>query len=74
MFLFCAGAINKPVVSVCCQSLIGCSACIDQLLTNSDNCPKCRAANAKEGLVKLRGLDNVFAVLAPAVAAGFAMV
>jgi len=42
--LICKETVCFPaLVSPCCNIVVGCQTCVDQWLTNSPQCPQCRA-------------------------------
>ncbi|XP_014675245.1 PREDICTED: uncharacterized protein LOC106815315 [Priapulus caudatus] len=63
--VMCKGPVQKPVVSSCCQSLLGCKACLDSWWAGSSGCPKCNSEQGREGRLDLKGLDDIFAMLLP---------
>lgn len=72
-FVYFSDPPSCPVVSRCCQSLIGCNTCVTQALATSATCPKCRAAEARDNMVHLRGLDSAFEALLPGLNAAAAL-
>ena len=61
----CKGAIEKPVVGTCCQSLLGCKLCLEEWFSTSESCPKCRSESGRSGQLELKGLDTVFKAIKP---------
>ncbi|XP_016307009.1 uncharacterized protein LOC107661756 [Sinocyclocheilus anshuiensis] len=61
--IICRGPMNEPMVSSCCQSLIGCRICIKQWQINSPFCPKCRAGDSGNNIQRLMGLSDALAAL-----------
>ncbi|XP_072564080.1 uncharacterized protein [Paramormyrops kingsleyae] len=61
--LICKGPLVEPIVSSCCQSLVGCRSCIDECKRNSVFCPKCRADDFHMNTQRLTGLSDALAAL-----------
>ncbi|XP_016397389.1 guanylate-binding protein 1-like [Sinocyclocheilus rhinocerous] len=61
--IICRGPMNEPMVSSCCQSLIGCRICIEEWQINSPFCPKCRAGDSGNNIQRLMGLSDALAAL-----------
>ncbi|RXN22465.1 guanylate-binding 1-like protein [Labeo rohita] len=59
----CKGPVVEPIVSSCCQSLVGCRSCIDEWKRNSVFCPKCRADDFHMNTQRLTGLSDALAAL-----------
>ena len=51
------------MIASCCQSIIGCEACVaawyEDDKDNEKNCPNCRSEGAKPKTFQLRGVEDV---------------
>ena len=66
----CRGVITPPVIfSRCCQSILGCVACIDQWYGGSDglmkNCPNCSTERGYAETVRMAGMDDFLESIRP---------
>ncbi|XP_017273892.1 ras-related C3 botulinum toxin substrate 1 isoform X2 [Kryptolebias marmoratus] len=59
----CKKFIKEPMFSLCCQSFVGCKACVERRRETSENCAKCRGRNAGNNMLEVRGLGDAFSVL-----------
>ena len=48
----CKGVMSKPMVSACCQHLVGCCVCVQRWISSNNRCP---ANTSKE----LKGLEEM---------------
>ncbi|KAL2087177.1 hypothetical protein ACEWY4_018236 [Coilia grayii] len=63
------GPLQEPMVSTCCESIVGCKTCIQQCLDASDVCPKCRGNDFTNHVHRLCGLMDALSALADIVKA-----
>ncbi|XP_020902125.2 uncharacterized protein LOC110240655 [Exaiptasia diaphana] len=56
----CKCAMQQPVYSSCCQSILGCGDCLERV---QEQCPKCRSTEVD--YTPVRGLDAVISSLQP---------
>ncbi|XP_051279260.1 uncharacterized protein LOC127376411 [Dicentrarchus labrax] len=61
--IVCKSPVVEPMVSSCCQSLVGCRSCIEEWQRNSAFCPKCRADGFGDNIQRLNGLSDALAAL-----------
>ncbi|RVE63439.1 hypothetical protein OJAV_G00136260 [Oryzias javanicus] len=60
--IICQGPVVEPMVSTCCQSLIGCRSCTEEWQKNSIFCPKCRADDFGHNMQRLTGISDALSV------------
>lgn len=57
------GNSKEPLVSSCCQHVVGCKGCINQWLTSHTRCPHCSEnATTIARFTQLRGFDDTIEV------------
>ncbi|XP_049334413.1 uncharacterized protein LOC111197401 [Astyanax mexicanus] len=61
--VICRSVMADPMVSSCCQSLIGCRICIEEWQKTSAICPKCRADEFSVNAHRLNGLSDALDAL-----------
>ncbi|XP_076851625.1 uncharacterized protein LOC143502797 isoform X1 [Brachyhypopomus gauderio] len=61
--VICRSVMADPIVSSCCQSLIGCRICIEEWQITSATCPKCRADDFSVNTHRLNGLSEALDTL-----------
>ena len=58
--VICKNISRKPIVTKCCQHVIGCESCVAQWLQNSNQCPHCSSSGPSVSVhVQLKGFDEV---------------
>ena len=61
--VICQTVVKFPVVSPCCQRLLGCESCIKHWFDTKSACPLCNAAGSDMTHFRLRGFDDAIKVL-----------
>ncbi|XP_056598225.1 uncharacterized protein LOC130416191 [Triplophysa dalaica] len=61
--IVCKSQVVEPMVSSCCQSLVGCRSCIEEWQKNSAFCPKCRIDDFSANIQRLTGLADALTAL-----------
>ena len=61
--VICKSMSVAPVVSPCCQRVIGCHSCAEQWFNNSTRCPLCSSTDRSQERFQLKGFDDALAVL-----------
>ncbi|XDV19488.1 hypothetical protein PO909_024953, partial [Leuciscus waleckii] len=61
--IVCKNPVVEPMVSSCCQSLVGCRGCIEEWQKNSAFCPKCRIDDFGGNIQRLTGLSDALTAL-----------
>ena len=57
----CKQVARQPVISGCCQRLVGCKNCLDMWLAHSPVCPLCKGNSIITGKVELKGFNDLLA-------------
>ena len=55
----CKGVMTKPMISTCCQRLVGCSVCVQRWISRNNRCPHCSADTGMGQLKELKGLEEM---------------
>ena len=55
----CRLPCREPVVSSCCQRIIGCSECVRQWANANSRCPLCRVKTSTTTNFQLKGIDGI---------------
>ena len=63
--VICRQTAKTPVVSQCCQRVIGCSKCVKRWHQQNTKCPLCSVSNQDRSVVMLKGLDELMAIFRP---------
>ena len=58
----CKQVARQPVVSGCCQRLVGCKDCLDMWLAHSPVCPLCKGNSIITAKMELKGFDDLLAL------------
>ena len=61
--VICKSVVQSPVVSKCCQRIIGCRACVNTWRGTSTRCPLCSICGRMSDLLELKGFDDVTSLL-----------
>ena len=59
----CKSVALKPVVSPCCQRVIGCEVCVSKWLNTNTRCPLCRASDTVGSRFPLKGFDHAITLM-----------
>jgi len=59
----CLKVSSWPVVSTCCERLLGCKDCLAQWYSGDGNCPFCKCMDGKDKHFVLKGIDELNTVL-----------
>ena len=55
----CKGVMTKPMISTCCQRLVGCCVCVQRWISRNNRCPHCSADTGMGQLKELKGLEEM---------------
>ena len=58
----CKCIAKVPVVSPCCQRVVGCETCVNNWLSTRDRCPLCNTSGAIANHFALKGFDEAIAL------------
>lgn len=61
--IICKSMSVAPVVSPCCQRVIGCQSCSEQWFNTNTRCPLCSISGRAQERFQLKGFDDVLAIL-----------
>ena len=56
--IICRAVTNKPLISLCCNRLIGCNDCVGQWLCGKGSCPLCSTKASTDSFIELKGMDQ----------------
>jgi len=59
--VICRSTVCCPVVSTCCQRIIGCKRCVSTWRTTNLRCPLCSVSGSTDA-IELKGMDDVIAI------------
>lgn len=59
--VICRSTVCCPVVSTCCQRIIGCRVCVSTWRTTNQRCPLCSVSGSMDTM-ELKGIDDAIAV------------
>ena len=57
--VICHLPARAPVVSPCCQRIIGCGQCVQRWLLSSSRCPLCSVTGRMTEVFGLKGIDDL---------------
>ena len=60
--VICRSVVNSPVVSHCCQRIIGCWAFVATWCETSTRCPLCSVSGRMADTIELKGIDDLTSV------------
>ena len=55
----CKAVMSKPMVSTCCQRIVGCCVCVQRWISGHNRCPHCSADTGLGQLKELKGLEEM---------------
>lgn len=59
----CKSVATVPIISPCCQRVVGCESCINNWLVSHNRCPLCNTSDRISGRFKLKGFDQALSVV-----------
>ena len=57
--VICKSTVSSPMVSSCCQRIIGCKLCVTTWRDSSSRCPLCSVVTPTSNAFELKGFDDV---------------
>ena len=57
--VICKSTISSPMVSSCCQRIIGCKLCVTTWRESSSRCPLCSVVTPMSNAFELKGFDDM---------------
>ena len=61
--VICKLVVNSPIVSKCCQRIIGCRSCVTIWCGTSSRCPLCSVSGQMDDVLQLKGFDDFISFL-----------
>ena len=60
--IICKMPAHEPIVSVCCQRVVGCKLCVDRWCSNNPRCPLCSVTGRMKERFLLQRVDDLSAL------------